>query len=250
MVEMVCRCQRCVHTGCREVVAPRNRARETYRIQVTVPLVRELQPLAFHTLVRMQVEQPTLQSWDPTVLRDFNPREAVDRMHSYLHRGQLLLGDQIRFVDHDGVRVADLQVRGRQRRMVPACRLLPVDGTRLLRRRLVQAPENVLRVNQRDDPVQVDGTAEALVDPEERRDIARVGETGGLEEDVVKGSTPLHEGLDGIDARVLDAAADAAVGQLQPFFHLLAGLVHREGLFNVRSFEIVSSLISQDVPST
>lgn len=206
---------------------------------MAVPLVRELQPLAVDALVRVQVEQPPLQPRHPAVLRHLDPRQPVDGAHPVRHRRQLRRGDQVRLVDDDRVRVADLQVRGGQRRALPTGTCLPLlflHRARLLRRGLVQTAQHVLGVDEGDDAVEVDGAAEALVDPEEGRDVARVSEAGGLEEDVVERAAAVHEGLDGVDAGVLDAAADAAVGELEPFFDLLAGLIDGEGLFDVRGW--------------
>ena len=98
---------------------------------------------------------------------------------------------------------------------------------------LVQAQEDVLRVDERDDAVEVDGAAQAIIDPEEGGKVAGVGETGCFEEDVVKGASAGHEGFDGTDAGVFDGAADAAIGQLEPFLRLLAVLSDCEGFLDV-----------------
>ena len=86
-----------------------------------------------------------------------------------------------------------------------------------LARRLLKALKHILRINQRHNSIEVDGTAESLVDPENWRDISRVREAGGFEQDVVESAVALHEGLQGVDALVFDGAADAAVGEVEPF---------------------------------
>ncbi len=132
--------------------------------------------------------------------------------------------DGVTFVDDDGVGVGNLQVRGRH---VHSLVLVSRYGF------LVQAQEYVLGVDKRDDAVEVDGAAQAVVDPEKRGQVARVREPGRLEEDVVKGAAARHEGFNRVDARVLDGAADAAVGQLEPLLRLLAVLRDGEGSLDV-----------------
>lgn len=56
----------------------------------------------------------------------------------------------------------------------------------------VEAEENVRGVYEGDHAIKVDCAAEAVVDPEEGRDVARVGEAGRLEEDVVEGAAAGH----------------------------------------------------------
>lgn len=70
----------------------------------------------------------------------------------------------------------------------------------------VETKEDVLGVDKGDDAVEVDGTTEAVVDPEERGEVAGVGETAGFEHDVVEGAAAGDEGFDGCDARVSGGA--------------------------------------------
>lgn len=103
----------------------------------------------------------------------------------------------------------------------------------IFERILVETEQDILGIDKRDDTVEVDRTTQAIVDPEEGSEIARVGETGRLEEDVVEGASARHEGFDSVDAGVFDGAADAAVGQLEPFLRFLAVLGDCEGFFDI-----------------
>ena len=77
--------------------------------------------------------------------------------------------------------------------------------------------EQVLCVEERDDAVEIDGAAESFVEPEDWSDVAWVCEAGGFEQDVVESAVALHQRLEGVDALVFDGAADAAVGEVEPF---------------------------------
>lgn len=171
----------------------------------------------------MQVKQEAFELRYLAVPRLVDLCEAIDARYPFLDPGQLFRGHAVAFVDNDDVGVGDLQVCcGHVRALVLR-----------LNRLLVQAQEYILCINKRDDTVQVDCTAQAIVDPEQRREIARVSETGGFEEDVVEGASTRHEGLDCIDAGVFDRAADAAIGQLEPLLRFLTVLGNCEGSLDI-----------------
>lgn len=109
------------------------------------------------------------------------------------------------------------------------CVILSLD------RLVVEAQKYVFGINKRDDTVEVYRAAQTIVDPEKGSEIAGVGETGCFEEDIVKGASAGHEGLDGIDTGVFDGAADAAVGQLEPFLRFLTVLGDCESSFDIGS---------------
>lgn len=138
--------------------------------------------------------------------------------------------DAVAFVDHDDIGVGDLQVCGSH--MQPLMLYIAF----FLNRLLVQTQEDVLRIDKRDDTIQVDRATQAVIDPKQRSKVARVRETGCFEEDVVKGASARHEGFDGVDAGVLDGAADAAVGQLEPFLRLLTVLSDCEGFLDIGGY--------------
>ena len=83
--------------------------------------------------------------------------------------------------------------------------------------RLLKTLKQILRIHQRHNPIKINRTTQSLVDPEYRRDVSWVREAGGFEQDVVESAVALHEGFEGVDALVLDGAADAAVGEVEPF---------------------------------
>ena len=232
---------------------------------MAVPLGGEVDVRRADVVVRVQVQQHAFQPQDPAPRRDVQLRERVDAAHAAHHRLQLLRRHQVALVHHDDVGVRDLQVR---RRRVPAPSRDVRRGVAAVRCGVCafQRAQQVLGVYQRDDAVEVDDAAEALVDPEERGNVARVREPRRLEQDVVEGAAALDEGLEGGDAAVsallvrrqpvrewmggwrwgrgiaraecgkaglLDGAADAAVGELKPLLDLLAVLRDGEGPFDV-----------------
>lgn len=67
---------------------------------------------------------------------------------------------------------------------------------------VVEALQDILRVHQRNHSVEIDCAAKAIVDPEQRRNIARVRQPGCFKQNVVKRSLFLHETFDGIHARI------------------------------------------------
>ena len=62
----------------------------------------------------------------------------------------------------------------------------------LLALRFFKTLKQVLRINQRDNAIQINRAAQSFVDPEDRRDVPRVRETGGFEQDVVESAVALH----------------------------------------------------------
>ena len=102
--------------------------------------------------------------------------------------------------------MADLQMCGRHMLPFMALCLSRLDWT------LVETEHDVLGIDQRDDTIEVYRAAKSIIYPEQGREVARVGETGGFQKDVVESTATGHEGFDCIDAGVLDGAADAAVG--------------------------------------
>lgn len=67
----------------------------------------------------------------------------------------------------------------------------------IFRGRFVEAEEDVLRVDQGDDAVEIDGTTKAIVEPEKGGEISRVRETAGLENNIIKGAAARDERFDG-----------------------------------------------------
>lgn len=225
-----------------------------------VPLLRKRKLIDTHMVVRMQIQHDALDLRRPAVVRDVHLGRAVNGRHSVADFLQLLGRDEVGLVQDDHVRVGDLQMGHAEDRPgvgVPVragflCILAGQHG--LVGRGLVEQAEDVLRVDEGHDAVEVNGATEAVVNPEQRGDVARVGEAGRLEEDVVEGAAAFHEGFDGHDAGVsismsvtcrrnaisqdaprtrrgketiLDRAADAAIPHVQPLSDLLAVLVHR-----------------------
>ena len=101
------------------------------------------------------------------------------------------------------------------------------------RRLLVQAQKYILGINKRDDSIEVNRTPQAIIDPKEGSEIARISETGRFEQDVVEGASARHEGFDCIDAGVFDRAADAPVGQFEPLLRFLAIFSDCESFFDI-----------------
>ena len=150
----------------------------------------------------MQVEQETFKLRHLAVLRPVDLCQPVDGRDPFFDRLQLLRRHAVALVDYDDIGVGDLQMCGRHMQSL----MLWIRGL------LVQAQEYILRINKRDDTIQVNRTTQAIIDPKEGSEIARVGETGCLQEDVVKGASSRHEGFDCVDTGVFDGAADTAVG--------------------------------------
>lgn len=179
------------------------------------------------SVIGVQVEQEAFEPWHLAVLRLVYLRKRVDACDSIFDRLQLFRRDAVAFVDHDDIGVGDLQVCRSHMYAPMLCIAL------FLNRLLVQTQKDILRINKRDDTIQVDCATQAIIDPKQWGKVARVRETGCFEEDVVKGASARHEGFDGIDAGVFDGAADAAVGQLEPFLRLLTVLSDCEGFLDI-----------------
>ncbi len=77
---------------------------------------------------------------------------------------------------------------------------------------LIEAQKDILGVDDGDDAVEVDGAAEAGVDPEEGGEVARVGEPARFKQDVVEGAAAGDEGFDGGEAGVSVGGRGGLVG--------------------------------------
>lgn len=196
-----------------------------YRIEMAVPFAHCIEGL--HSVVGVQVEQEAFEPRHLAVLRLVYLRKRVDACDSFFDRFQLVRRDAVAFVDHDDIGVGDLQVCGSHMHAPMLC--IPL----FLNRLLVQTQKDILRIDKCDDAIQVDRAAQTIIDPEKWSKVARVRETGCFEEDVVKGAFARHEGFDGVDAGVFDRAADAAVGQLEPFLRLLTVLSDCKGFLDI-----------------
>ena len=123
-----------------------------------------------NAIIGVQVEQETFKLRHLAVLRPVDLCQPVDRRDPSFDRLQLLRRHAVAFVDYDDIGVGDLQMCGRHMQSVMFC----------IRGLLVQAQEYILRINQRDDTIQVNSTTQAIIHPKKWSEIARVGETGCL----------------------------------------------------------------------
>lgn len=197
----------------------------TYGIEMAVSFAHCIE--GFYSIICMQVEEEAFELWHLAVLRLVDFREPVDPCDPFFHRLQLFRRHAVAFIDHDHIGVGDLQVCGSHVQTFMLCISACID------RLLVQTQKYILRIDKRDDAVQVDCASQAIVDPKEGSKIAGVSEARCFEEDVVESASARHEGFDCIDAGVFDGAADAAVGQLEPFLRLLTVLSDCEGFLDI-----------------
>lgn len=102
-------------------------------------------------VVCMEIQHDALDLWCPAVVGDVDFGDAVDRQDARADLVEFLLGDEIRLVQDNHVRVGDLHVRhGENRPRVPGARVLRSVGMArcgFLWRGLVQKTEDVLRVD-------------------------------------------------------------------------------------------------------
>ena len=152
----------------------------------------------FYSIIGMQVEEEAFELGHLAVLRLVDFREPVDPCDPFFHRLQLFRRHAVAFVDYDDIGVGDLQVCGSHMGTAVLCISACFDGL------LVQAQKYILRIDKRDDAVQVDCASQAIIDPEEGSKIAGVSEARCFEEDVVESASARHEGFDCIDAGVFD----------------------------------------------
>lgn len=127
---------------------------------------------------------------DFAVLRDVDLREAIDGPYTLAYGVQLLVRDGIGFIKHDHVRVRDLKMCSRE---MLACAVMLICLSGFLSFfgvgwRFGQAGEDVFGIYHADDAVQVGVAAQAVVGPEEGREVAGIGKAGGFEEDIVEAS--------------------------------------------------------------
>lgn len=107
----------------------------------------------------------------------------------------------------------------------------------------VEAAEDVLRIHQRHNPIQINRTPQSFVHPKQRRNIPWVGEPRGFEKDVIEVALPLHKRFDGIDAAILHRTANTPISQFEPFFDLLISLIYGQRLLDVGA---VAELVEDD----
>lgn len=159
-----------------------------------------------HSIIGVQVEQEAFELRDLAVLRLVNICKPVDPSDPLFYHLQLYRRHALAFVDYDHIGVGDLQMCGCHVLPLVLCLAIPFD------RILIETEQDILSIDKRDDTIEVYRTTQAIIDPEKGSEIARVGETGCFEEDVVERASTGHEGFDGVDAGVFDGTADAAIG--------------------------------------
>lgn len=159
-----------------------------------------------HSIIGVQIEQEAFELRHLAVLRPVNSCKPVDPSDPLFYHLQLCRRHAVAFVDYDHIRVGDLQVCGCH--MLPFVLCIVIGFDRIL----IETEQDILGIDKRDDTVEVYRTTQAIVDPEEGSEVARVGETGCFEEDIVEGASAGHEGFNGVDAGVFDGTADAAIG--------------------------------------
>ena len=198
-----------------------------YGIKVAVSFAHCVQRV--HPVVGVQVEQEAFELGHLAILRPVDFGQSVDPCYPFFYRPQVFGRHAVAFVDYDHIRVGYLQVCSGRVHALMLCTVLPLNGF------LVQAQKYILCIDEGDDTVQIYRTAQAVIDPEERGKIARVRETRCFQEDVIKGASPGHEGFDCVDTGVLDGAANAAIGQLEPFLRFLTVLGDCQGFLDIGS---------------
>ncbi len=151
---------------------------------------------------------------DFRVARPDDLRGRVQPAHPRLDRRGLRLVHEIDLVDDDAVGGDDL---------VDRLVVVPVQA------RVVEVLPDVLRVHQRDDPVERDLSRHLVVDEEGRRDRLRIGEPARLDQDVVEFLAPTHEILEDLD-EIGAHAADAADAAVRELVDLLLGGEHQPGV--------------------
>lgn len=144
-------------------------------------------------VVGVQVENDAVQRGEGCAGGDVYLGKGIDTSQTLLDGVEGVCGDEVGLVKKDDVCVGDLVV---------GCRRAAGLGSGGGGRGLVEAEENVCGVDEGDYAVEIDCAAQAVVDPEEGGDVARVGETGRLEEDIVEGAAAGHELFDGVYAGV------------------------------------------------
>ena len=156
---------------------------------MTVPLglnvLQRIQPV-----VGVEIEQERLQLRHLAIPRDVHLRKPVDGPNAGQHGLKLSSRNCVRFVHHQHIRVADLQMRGREMLLRSSSSFLQARGGIL-----GQGSQNVLGVDESDDAVEVDVAAKAVVDPEERCEVPGIGEPGGFEDYVRNGWVVADEGF-------------------------------------------------------
>ncbi len=79
-------------------------------------------------------------------------------------------------------------------------------------------PLGMLRIDERDDGVELKVLAQVFVDEERLRYRPRIGQARRLDDDVIEFVPPLHQLAEDADQIAADRAADAAVRRLEDFF--------------------------------
>mmetsp|Transcript_16881 Transcript_16881/g.40240 ORF Transcript_16881/g.40240 Transcript_16881/m.40240 type:complete len:453 (+) Transcript_16881:358-1716(+) len=131
-------------------------------------------------------------------------RSRVDRQYLLPQGEELPLAHQIHLVDHYDIRVGDLLLR-----LVH----------RSARAALLHLPADVVGVHHGHNRIEAHARLQLGVRPQSRRHRPRVREACGLDEDVVKLVPLAHQRLERLHEVVLDAAAEAAVAELDPLLH-------------------------------
>jgi hypothetical protein len=164
-----------------------------------MPLTRKPKIRIRNLIIRLQIQYRPFQLRHLTLRRRLNLRKAVDRPYPLNHLLQLVFRNKISLVDDDNIRMTNLQMRRRQQRTLMLMPLIPLHIPLplllifpwLITFALIQTLQHILRINQRHNPVQKNTTSQAVVKPEQRRNIPRISKPGGLEQNVVKCPTML-----------------------------------------------------------
>mmetsp|Transcript_16883 Transcript_16883/g.40250 ORF Transcript_16883/g.40250 Transcript_16883/m.40250 type:complete len:331 (+) Transcript_16883:344-1336(+) len=147
---------------------------------------------------------PAFRGWRRRPRGAEDARSRVDRQYLLPQGEELPLAHQIHLVDHHDIRVSDLLLR-----LVH----------RSARAALLHLPADVVGVHHGHNRIEAHARLQLGVRPQSRRHRPRVREACGLDEDVVKLVPLAHQRLERLHEVVLDAAAEAAVAELDPLLH-------------------------------
>ena len=134
---------------------------------------------------------------DAAALRLTNCRNGIDGANSFARSVQLLRLDEIGLIQEDNIREGDLFLGFMS---------------------VVERTEQVLRVNDCHDGVELGVFANILVDEESLGDGGWIGEACGFDQNSVKSAASPHQAFDDADEVAAHATADATVVHFENFF--------------------------------
>jgi hypothetical protein len=219
---------------------------KTHRVEMAVPC-RLFDSV--HSAVSMQVQDEALQLRDDTFSGNVNLGQPVDGLDPVAHPLQVILAHKIGFIDDDDVGMRDLNMGSSHDKSVAIIAIVVVLD---LACHIIEALEDVFGVNERHNAIQVDGAAQAIVHPKERRKISRVGQACRFKQDVVELALFLHEGFNGSHSRIpaalvnntsrgvrsLVKAAHLTEQQIQPLPTSIHSSTDSPSLLMVRDFSM------------